>query len=79
MTNSPDLCYIKATKGKEKEIKKMAYTIYYYRNDTANTFETNDFRTACIVAFNEVCYLGSDVAHITSNETGEILRTYTKD
>ena len=57
----------------------MAYTIYYYRNDTVNTFETNDFRTACIVAFNEVHYLGSEVAHITSNETGEILRTYTKD
>ena len=72
-------CYTIITKGKEKEIKKMAYTIYYYRNDTANTFETNDFRTACIVAFNEVCYLGCEVAHITSNETGEILRTYTKD
>ena len=56
----------------------MAYTIYYYRNDTVNTFETNDLRTACIMAFNEVCYLGSDVAHITSNETGELLRTYTK-
>ena len=54
------------------------YTIYYYRNDTANIFETNDFRTACIVAFNEVCYLGCEVAHITSNETGEILRTYKK-
>ena len=43
-------CYTVITKGKEKEIKKMAYTIYYYRNDTANTFETNDFRTACISA-----------------------------
>lgn len=55
------------------------YTICYYRNDTENTYTTNDFRTACIVAFNEVCYLGCDVAHITSSETGEILRTYTKD
>ena len=55
------------------------YIIYYYRNNTTDTFETNDFRTACIVAFNEVCYLGCEVAHITSNETGEILRTYTKD
>ena len=66
-------------KRKRKGDKKMAYTIYYYRNDTTNTFETNDFRTACIVAFNEVRYLGCEVAHITSNETGEILRTYTKD
>lgn len=56
----------------------MGYTIYYYRNNAANTFETNDFRTACIMAFNEVCYLGCEVAHVTSNETGEILRTYTK-
>ena len=55
------------------------YTICYYRNDTENTYTTNDFRTACIVAFNEVCYLGCDVAHITNSETGEIIRTYTKD
>ena len=55
------------------------YTIYYYRNNTTDTFETTDFRTACIVAFNEVYYLGCEAAHITSNKTGEILRTYTKD
>lgn len=55
------------------------YTIYYYRNDTTNTFETNDFHTACIVASNEVCYLGCEVAHITNSETGEIIRTYSKN
>ena len=64
---------------RERQGDKTMYIIYYYRNNTTNTFETNDFRTACIVAFNEVCYLGCEVAHITSNETGEILRTYTKD
>lgn len=54
------------------------YTVYYYRNDEVNTFTTNDFRTACIVAYNEVQWLGCEVAHITSGETGEILRTYAK-
>lgn len=55
------------------------YTIYYYRNDNCYTYTTNDFLTAHLVASNEVRYLGCDVAHITSAETGEILHTYTKD
>ena len=56
----------------------MAYTIYYYKNGTAYTYTTNNFQAACFIAFNEVCYEGYEVAHITSNETGEILRTYAK-
>lgn len=56
----------------------MAYTIYYYKNGTAYTYTTNNFRVACFIAFNEVYYESYEVAYIISNETGENLRTYTK-
>ena len=54
------------------------YTIYYYRNDEVHTTEMSDLRGACVVAFNEVYWLGCDLAHVTDGETGEILRTYTR-
>lgn len=55
------------------------YTIYCYRSSMTNTFNVNDFHTACVIAFNEVYYFGYEIAHITTNETGEILRTYSKN
>lgn len=54
------------------------YTVHSYSNNTVDTFITNDVRTAFIVAFNKVCYLGYEVSHVMSNETGEILKTYCK-
>ena len=54
------------------------YTVYYYRNNEVNTFITDDIRAAYIVAYNEVRWLGCEEAHVTTNETGEILRSYIK-
>lgn len=54
------------------------YTVYYYRNNEVNTFNTDDIRAAYIVAYNEVRWLGCEEAHVITNETGEILRSYIK-
>ena len=54
------------------------YTVYYCRNNEVNTFSTDDFRTALIVAHNEVYWLGCEEAHVITNETGEILQSYIK-
>ena len=54
------------------------YTIHFYRNGQIGTFTSYDFRAACIIAYNEVYKMGCEVAHITSGETGELLRTYEK-
>ena len=69
------MCYTIITKGKEKEIKKM-YKVYYYRENEENTFTTSDLRTAKIVAYNEVTFLGCYAAYLTDNTTGEILKIY---
>ena len=53
------------------------FTVYWFHsNAEAKTTTTNDFRTACIIGYNEITFLGAEVAHIISGETGEILRFY---
>ena len=52
------------------------YTVYYFRGARANTTVMNDLRGACIVAYNEVTWLGCHTACVVDNETGEILREY---
>ena len=52
------------------------YKVYYYRENEENTFTTSDLRTAKIVAYNEVTFLGCYTAYLTDNTTGEILKIY---
>ncbi len=52
------------------------YKVYYYRENEENTFTTFDLRTAKIVAYNEVTFLGCRIAYLTDNTTGEILKIY---
>lgn len=54
------------------------FKVYYYRMNEENTFTTNDLRTAYIVAYNEVTFLGCHTAYVIDNFTGELLKEYTK-
>ena len=52
------------------------FTVYYYRNNTTETFTTDDKCTVYIVAYNEVTYLGAEVAHVIDNRTCELVKSY---
>lgn len=64
-------------KGKRKGNKKM-YTIYWGRGNEKNEVVFTDYSTAVFCACNNVYRLGSDWAYVVDNETGEIVKEYSK-
>ena len=52
------------------------FIIDYIRGDKRDSFVTNDYRTACIIAYNQVHKLGCVHAYVIDAETYEILKIY---